>query len=167
MALNSLIPWRRRSQLPVRQVERREPLGALRQEMDQLFDDFFSGFGLAPFDAFESFSTFTPQVDVVENDREIKVLAELPGLDEKDVEVALDGTTLMISGEKKAEKEDRGDNYYHVERSYGSFRRAVPLPNEVDTDKIDATFKNGVLTVVLPKTPEARQRVKKIAVKAR
>lgn len=135
--------------------------------MDRLFDEFFNGFSLAPFDTAESLSTFTPQVDLVENDREIKILAELPGLDEKDVEVAVDGTVLTISGEKKAEKEDRGDNYYHVERSYGSFQRAIPLPEEVDTEKIEATFKKGVLTVTLPKTAEAQQRAKKIAVKAR
>lgn len=114
----------------------------------------------------EQYGAFNPQVDVTENDQEIKVAAELPGLTEKDVEVSLANDMLTISGEKRAEKEDKGENYYRMERSYGSFQRTIPLPTEVEANKVDATFKNGVLTVTLPKSAQAVQNRKKIAIKA-
>jgi HSP20 family protein len=165
--LRSLVPWRRSaSRLPVR-GEGREPFYSLQRNIDQLFDDVFSGFNLRPFGDFdESFGAFTPTVDVSENDNEIRVAAELPGLADDDIDVSLEHNVLTISGEKKHESEDKGENYHRIERSYGTFRRSIALPEGIDADKVDATFKNGVLTVTLPKTPEARKEVKKIAVKA-
>lgn len=103
---------------------------------------------------------------MVEGDKEMKVSAELPGLDEEDVEVTLANNVLTISGEKKDEKQDRGKNYYRMERSYGSFKRSISVPLEVDTDKVEATFKQGVLTITLPKTAAAQRR-KRIAVKTK
>ena len=137
--------------------------GARCDPLEKMFDEFFSGFGLVP--TWESdWSAFSPQVDIVDSDKEIKVLVELPGLDEKDIDVSLSGDMLTISGEKRQEKEDKGKNYYRMERSYGSFKRAVPIPCEVNAEAIEATFKNGVLSVVLPKTIEGRCR-QKITVK--
>ncbi|MBI1879547.1 MAG: Hsp20/alpha crystallin family protein [Chloroflexi bacterium] len=167
MAIKDLVPWKRNDKnVLVRRDD--EPFYAFRREMDRLFDDFFGrGFALTPFSGgfMESFGEFSPRVDVTENDKEVKVIVELPDLEDKDVEVSLSNDVLTISGEKKAEKEDKGENFYRMERSYGSFQRAISLPAEVESDKVEATFKNGVLTVTLPKTASAQNR-KKIAIKA-
>jgi HSP20 family protein len=168
MAIKDMVPWKRNDKnVLVRRQE--DPFTAFRYEMDRLFDDFFGrGFGLSQFEggSVGRFGAFNPQVDVTENDKEVKVIAELPGLTEQDVEVSLSNDVLTISGEKKHEKEDKGENYYRMERSYGSFQRAIPLPVEVQSDKVEATFKNGVLTVTLPKSPQATQNRKKITIKA-
>jgi HSP20 family protein len=133
--------------------------------MNRLFDEFSRGWGLAPFREFsDQWDAFSPRVDVVEGDKEITVSAELPGMDEKEIDLSLSHGVLTISGEKWEEKEDKGRNYYRMERSYGSFQRSVPLPSEVDEYKAKATFKKGVLTITLPKMAEARDR-KRIPVK--
>ena len=105
-------------------------------------------------------------MDVAEDGKEITLTAELPGLDEKDVEILLSNNVLTIKGEKKSEQEKKEKDYYRVERSYGSFSRTIPLPEGIDADKVNASFKKGVLTVTVPKLPEAQKEVKKIAVKA-
>ena len=131
------------------------PFFSLQREMHHLFDDCFQGGGgdIAPFrNMEESLSSYTPRIDVVENNQEVRISAELPGMDEKDVQVTLSGDQLIIRGEKKVEREDKGENYYRVERSYGSFHRAVPLPAEINPDKAEAIFKKSVLTIALPKT---------------
>jgi len=138
----------------------RDPFAVLRREIDGLFDGFLSGFG-APARGLEAFN---PSVDVAENDKEIRITAELPGVEEKDVEVSLSGNGITIRGEKRAEKEEKGEERYRLERSYGAFRRSFSLPCEVDAGKAAASFKKGVLTVTLPKSAEAA-KTKKIAVK--
>ena len=105
-----------------------------------------------------------PAVDMVDHDDEIVLRADLPGLDEKDIEVRVQDHTLTIQGERKEEKEDKKENYYYSERSYGAFVRSVMLPTTVEADKIRATFKKGVLEVHLPKAKEAKG--KKIEIKA-
>ena len=167
MAIKNLVPWKKNNGDVLARRED-DPFYAFRQEMDRLFDDFFgSGFGLTPLRRgfMGGFGEFNPQVDVTENDKEVKVIAELPGLADKDVEVSLSNDVLTISGEKKSEKEDKGESYYRMERSYGSFHRSVQLPAEVDANKVEATFKNGVLNITLPKTTTAQNR-KKITIKA-
>jgi len=148
---------------PAERGERSHPFFAFRQEMDRLMEDFFDGFRTLPFG--KRSDTFMPHVDVVDTEKEIEVSAELPGMDEKDIDVSLTGEALVIKGEKKEEKEEKGKDYYRSERSYGSFSRTIPLPVEVDTNKAAATFKKGVLTVSLPKTRQAIEEAKKIAVK--
>lgn len=145
------------------------PFTSLQREMNRLFDNFLGGPTLSPWAPFERgpAGAFIPRVDVSETDREIKVSAELPGLDENDIDVSLTRDTLTIKGEKKEEKEEKGTDYYRMERSYGSFSRSIPLPVEVDTDKVEATFKKGVLHVTLPKTESAIEKTKKIPVKAK
>jgi HSP20 family protein len=161
MAIRNLVPFRKKS-VPVRR-EGENPFALLRREMDSLFDNFFRGFDVEPFES--RLGAFSPKVDVTENDKEIKVTAELPGMDEKDIDVSLQSDMLTIKGEKKEEKEDKGKDYYRMERSYGSFSRSIPLPVEVETNKIEAKFKKGVLSITLPKTAKAVAETKKIPVK--
>jgi len=147
------------------QLKREEynPLTLLRREMNSLFDNFFRGFELEPFKG--HFGTFSPSVDIQESVKDIKVTAELPGVDDKDIDVSLGKDSLTIKGEKQEEKEDRGKDYYRMERSFGSFSRTIPLPAEVDTVRAKAEFKKGVLTVTLPKTSRAIKETKKIPVR--
>ena len=147
--------------------ERREwmhPFDSFRQEMNKLMDSFFQGSLLRPFDT--RVEGFTPRVDVVDTGDGIKIVAELPGMDDKDIEVSLTGDALTIKGEKKEEKEEKGKDYYRSERSFGSFTRTVPIPEGVDTEAVEASFKKGVLTVTMPKTKQAIKDAKKISVKA-
>jgi HSP20 family protein len=167
MAITDLIPWNRGKRQVSVQREEREPFLALQREMNQLFDDFWGGSWLTPFGMSErEWPVFSPQVDVVETDTEVKVQAELPGLEEKDFEVSVSQDTLTIRGEKKQEKEEKGRNYYRAERSYGSFQRSIPLPRTVDTDRVSAEFSKGVLTISLPKVAAQEDR-KKVVVKAK
>lgn len=159
-----LIPWRRRT-APVRWAGS-DPFYRLRRQMDDLFDDFFE---MAPFEEGEReerLVPFSPSVDVSEKDNQIQVTAELPGLAEDDIDLSLSENVLTISGEKKEERKAEEQNYYRVERSYGSFQRRIPLPAEVGADQVEASFKNGVLSVTLPKKAEAQQEQKKIEIKA-
>jgi len=114
----------------------------------------------------EKWGGFSPKMDLEETEKEYRITAELPGMEEKDVEVLLSGNSITIKGEKKEEKEERDKSYYHMERSYGSFQRTVPLPEGIDLNKVDADFKNGVLTVKLPRTVEAKPKSKKVPIKS-
>lgn len=162
MAKKNLVPVEKTS-VPVRREEY-DPFSLFRQEMNTLFDNFFRGFELEPFRG--RFGTFSPSIDVKESDKDISVTAELPGLDDKDIDVSLSRDSLTIKGEKKEEKEEKGKDYYRMERSFGSFSRTIPLPAEVNVDKVKAEFKKGLLTVTLPKTEKALKEKKKITVKA-
>lgn len=157
---------------PVKKAEivsagRQYPLLSLQREMNRMFDNFFRGIDLWPFEGNDvEIKAFDPGVDVIESETEFRVKAELPGLDEKDVHVSLAQNTLTIKGEKKEETEDKGKNYYQMERHWGSFYRSIPLPAGVDATRADAAFKKGVLTVTLPKTAEAKKEAKEIPVHA-
>lgn len=143
-------------------AERRgDPFGYLRNQINRVFDDFWGEAWLAPR---ERFAGFWPRVDVTETDKEVKVCAEIPGVDAKDIEVNVDGGRLTIKGEKKHEQEEKEKGQYRMERSYGSFERAIPLPTEVDESKARAEFKKGVLRLTLPKRAGALPRRKKIPV---
>lgn len=163
MALPSL--WRRgRNDRDVTVRRAENPFLSLQREMNSLFEEFWRGFDLRmPFGDGE-WSTFEPRIDLEETADSLFVTAELPGLDEKDFEVSLDGDLLVLRGEKRVEREDKAAGWH--ERSYGSFHRAIALPCEVDVDKVSARFKNGVLRVDLPKAPQAREQRKRIPVSA-
>jgi len=139
------------------------PFMSLQREIDRLFDDFSRGFP-----TFASFgngkSDLLPSMDVTETDKQIEITAELPGLEEKDVQINVADNLLTIRGEKKAEKEEKDKNYRLVERSYGSFERTLELPDGVNLDAIQASIAKGVLKVTVPKPAPAQ--VKKIDVKA-
>lgn len=164
LTIRDLVPWHRRGHggPALRGVE--HPFLSLQREFDRLYDDFWRMDVPALGRVRGGEALISPQVDVTEDDKQFVVTAELPGLDEKDVEVTLGDDTLTISGEKKSEHEAEEGGYRTAERVYGSFRRTLPLSDEVLADKVEASFKNGVLTVVLPKNPEAPKRVRKVLV---
>jgi len=148
-----------------------------RGQMDRMFDSFTRGLpgfpdlrrpvDVQPFFRFDtSFGTMAPAVDVVEKDKEFLITAELPGLDEKDLDVQLSGDVLTIKGEKTEEKEEKQKNTYISERRYGSFQRSFQLPDGVDRGKVSASFEKGVLRVMLPKTADAVTQQKKIPIKS-
>jgi HSP20 family protein len=148
-------------------AERREwmhPFDSFRQEMNRLMDSFFQGSGIRPFDT--RVEGFSPRVDIVDTGKAVDVSVELPGMDDKDIEVSLTEGALTIKGEKKEEKEEKGKDYYRCERSFGSFTRTVPVPEGIEAEGVAASFKKGVLTVRMPKTKQAVKDAKKIAVKA-
>jgi HSP20 family protein len=153
-----------------------EPFRAFRTEMDQLFDRFLTGFPWPmmrrpmwrepAWDFETTFEVGGPKVDVVEDAKAYKLTAELPGLTEKDIEVALADGMLTLKGEKKQEKEEKTKQYWLSERTYGSFQRTFALPEGVDPEMVDATFTKGVLTITLPKKAEVVKEAKKVEVKA-
>src|SRR5450759_1123652 len=152
------------------------PFVSLRQEMDRLFDDFGRGFWQLPtrrsiFDIEPSWQRevtweANPAIDIAEGEKAYELIAELPGMDEKNIEVKVANGTLIIKGEKQEEKEEKKKDYYMRERNCGSFERRFEMPEGVDTDKIEASFKKGVLTLTLPKKLEAQKPAKKVKVKA-
>lgn len=166
MTIKDLLPsvWRKDISPENRGAD--HPFYGLQQDVNRMFDDFFRGFDVGPFGgSVDRFGVFSPSIDIREDDKEINVKAELPGLEEKDVEVLLTDNSLTIKGEKREDKEDKGKNYYRMERSYGSFRRAIALPQGLDADKAVASFKNGVLSISLPKTEDKSQKARKINIK--
>lgn len=160
MTIRDIVPFGKKGLPLVR--EEHSPFSLLQGDINTLFDNFFRDFDMEPFET--HLSSFHPFVDVAETDKEIKITAEMPGMDEKDIEVLLNEDTLTIKGEKKTEKEDKGKTYYCMERSYGSFSRTIPIHVEVEKDKIDAEFRKGVLTITLLKTAKALQDKRKIAI---
>ncbi len=159
MAVHDLIPWsRQENRLPAPVSGGREPdthpLLSLHREMNRLFDDVFRGFGVPSVAGFDRDLSW-PRVELAETDRNIQVAIELPGLDQKEVDLEVEEGVLTIRGEKKAEVEDKVRGY--SERSYGRFERRIALPPGIDRDKASATFWNGVLTVTLPRTEAANE----------
>lgn len=138
MSMRALLPW--------------TGMGSLKHEMDRVFDRFLEG----RWDEFPSLGDWTPQMDISETKDSLVAKVEVPGMDSKDIQISLQDNLLTIKGEKRHEREEKDEHYHRVERAYGSFTRSVRLPVAVDASKVTATFKNGLLTVTLPKTPSAR-----------
>jgi HSP20 family protein len=157
-------------------LQTRHPFQTLRSEIDRLFEDFGRGFWAAPFrrSVFDLEPFWEPElnwaavpaVDIAESDKAYELTAELPGMEEKDIEVKLANGNLTIRGEKTEKKEEKKKDYYLQERRFGSFERRFLVPEGVETDKVEASFKKGVLTVMLPKSAQAQKPEKKIDVKA-
>ena len=165
MNIRDLIPWNwGKRQVPVRR-EQSQPLQSLQNDINRAFDSFWRGFDLPWPSTSSAWSISMPSVDVSESDKEIEVTAELPGIDEKDIDISLAEGVLTIRGEKKSEVEKNEKDYYLQERTFGSIERVVPLPDTIDLDSANATFKNGVLTVKLAKKPEAAAATKRITVR--
>jgi HSP20 family protein len=168
MNVRDLIPWgRERSQAPsLFREDERDPFLSLHREVNRLFDDVFRGFdaGLPSLGRLSAGAARWPSVEISDGDKEIRVTAEIPGLEEKDVEVLLDDGVLTLKGEKRSETEDKDRHF--SERIYGRFERRIPLGYEIEEDKVDAHFKNGVLTVTLPKSAKAQVQAKRIAIKS-
>lgn len=157
MSIGDLIPWNRGRTMPARTGEETNPVLALHREMNRLFDNFFQGFDLA---SPPGWSAGWPRVEVHDGKDEVRVTAELPGIEQKDVEVALHDGVLTIRGEKRSES----DGALYSERWHGQFQRSLQLGPDVDPDKVGASFRNGVLTVTAAKRPEAQRQVKRIPI---
>jgi HSP20 family protein len=140
---------------------------SLQHEVNRLFDEFKHGFGMVrPTKWFEPMSQFHARVDIKDTAKELLVTAELPGVEMSDIEVTVTSQGLSIQGEKRAEKEEKEKGFYRMERSYGSFYRLLPLPCEVERENVKASFKDGVLSITLPKSKESLKDQHKIEVKA-
>jgi HSP20 family protein len=159
MAVRDLISWGRGRSPVSRQLD---PFAALHREINRLFDDFWRDFDDVAGDFGFGRQSVWPHVEVAESGDALTVTAELPGLDQNDVEVLLSDGVLTLRGEKKSAIDDKDRHF--SERRYGRFERRIPLEVEVDRDKVSATFKNGVLTVTLPKAPQAIERSKRIPI---
>jgi len=172
MTMREIGPWRWGGLR--RWPREEEPAGGFRQkmqtlhrDMNRLFDDMSSKtHGEDLFPQAWGREMLMPDIDEIEDEKAFHVNVELPGMDEKDVDITLAGRLLTIRGEKKQDKELEGKDFYRRERNYGAFRRTIELPGEVDESKIKASFKKGVLQVDLPKTKEAQEKVRHIAVEA-
>ncbi len=163
----------KKDEKPLKSVGSRSPFETLRTEIDRLFDDFMP-VSWRPLErsvfsrVMPSLSGWSaaPAVDVVENDNSFEISAEVPGMDEKDLDVKISDGVLTIRGEKQEEKEEKHKEYHVSERRYGSFQRTFQLPGGVDADKVQATFDKGILKVKMPKSPEAKKNERKIDIKA-
>ena len=161
MANRDLTPWRGGAT-----GLGRDPFASFRREMDRLFDDFF-----APAEA-RSFASpgmaehaLSPSIDIHETEQAYKVAAELPGIDPRDVELDLRDNALTLRGEKRFERDEGEGGRRYTERSYGRFERTIALPTEVDADKVEASYENGVLKVTLPKNAQARDKSRRIEIR--
>lgn len=172
MAIGDIVPWRwgglRRWEPEGKPFENlRHEMESLHRDMDRLFEGVWNeGIGSSLLPDFWARGEVMPQLDATEDDTTFQVKIDLPGLDEKDVDVTLSDRVLTIRGEKKEEKETKEKDFYRRERAHGTFRRSIEIPIAVDATKIEASFKKGVLTIQLPKTQEAQEKVKHIDVKA-
>ena len=158
-----------RALTPSDQPRRLSPFGrgsfpSFRREIDRLFDDFFSPAETRSFA--EAQQSVWPTLDVEETDQAYTVKAEVAGIDQKDIKLEFKDNVLELSGEKRDERKQESDGRTYSERFYGSFRRSIPFASEVDADKVEADFKNGVLTVVLPKNAQAQEKTRRIEIKS-
>ncbi len=157
----NLIPWKNKRE----DGGELSPLVSLRSEMDRLFDAFLR----EPFGAMDwpqwAGGKWSPAVEMAEDEKELTVRAELPGIDPKDLDVSVVNNHLVLSGEKKESSETKDKGVYHSETRYGSFRRTLPLPEGVDTEHVNAQYSNGVLTLHLPKTTPTPQKRIEVKVK--
>jgi len=163
MAVRDLIPWgRTRSSVPSTRDDEFSPFLTLHREMNRLFDDVFNRFDVGLPSTFGRTASW-PSLEVNATDNEVRISAELPGLDPKDVEILVEGDVLTIRGEKKSEIEDKDRRF--SEHYYGRFERSLRLPFEVEDDKAEASFRNGVLILTLPKPARVAETAKRIAIK--
>jgi len=162
MEIKDLIPWARRENVPESKSDDQNPIARLQREMNRVFEGFWNRAG----DMDWPWGRGEARSDVVEIKDAVEVSIELPGMDMKDIDVTVTDDMLTIKGEKKVERQEDKKGYYLSERSYGAIYRTIPLPPGVDGAKAEASFRNGVLTIRLPQTPEAQARVKRVEVKS-
>lgn len=169
MDLQKLSPWnwfKREEQsgsgelLPARRGD--DPLTRMHREMDRLFEGFFGAFDRPS--NWPAELTLRPSIDIAESKKAYRISVEVPGVDEQDIDLTLDGDALVISGEKRQESEDDEDGYHRIERSYGSFRRVLTLPTDADAEHISAKFRSGVLKIEIPRTQEGNGSRKRIEI---
>ncbi|MBX9771587.1 MAG: Hsp20/alpha crystallin family protein [Candidatus Obscuribacterales bacterium] len=171
--MGNFIPWNwGKKNLPIRREDKSSsnelsPYLPFQNDISCVFDNFFGSFETGMLRPFSEMSEamFQPRVEVKESSGDLRVSVELPGIDDKDLDVSISEDALIISGEKREVKEENTCGYYRMERCYGSFHRRIPFPFPIDRDRAEASFKKGVLNVVLPKTTDAKHQVKKINIK--
>ncbi len=165
LTMRDLIPWSRGRDVAAGRAAE-HPLMAFQREMNTLFEDLWRGFDAPMLGRGETAAAamISPRIELKETDKDIVVCAELPGLSEKDVEVTLSDNVLFVRGEKKVDKTEEEKGYTYTERSYGSFERRIPIEADVLGDKVAARFADGVLTVTLPKNPEAKEQTRRIPI---
>lgn len=164
LTMRDLIPWSRGRDVAAGRAAE-HPLTAFQREFDRLFEDLWRGFDVPmPGRGERATMMITPRIEVTENEKEIVVAAELPGLQDKDVEVTLTDNVLSIRGEKKEEKTEKEEGHTYSERSYGAFERRIPIDAEVLAEGVSARFADGVLTVTLPKHPDATPHTRRIPI---
>ena len=169
MSVRDLIPWGRSNGNQVPSIfhdGERDPFLSLHREVNRLFDDVFRGFDSRwpSIGGASALGTGWPSVEISNGEKEIKVTAEVPGLEQKDIEVLFDDGVLTLRGEKRSETDDKDRQF--SERYYGRFERRIPVGYEVKEDEVEARFRNGVLTVTLPKSEKAQSQVKRIDIKS-
>ena len=181
MDLNKLKPWNwfkkeqnpEASSLPVRRADYpHHPMARLHEDMDRLFESFFHGRGTPSLSGpgasgergLLSSGFLRPSVDISEGKKGYTIRVEIPGVEKENVKLSIEDDTLLIRGEKRQEKEDSDGGYHCVERSYGSFQRMISLPADADQEKLDAKFRNGILTVTLPRLPGFKTQSREIAI---
>ena len=155
----NLIPWRRKQEPNRHEIEPESSLARLRGEIDTLLGRFFGDpWGFAGFGSPWTQLAAAPRTDLADTDKDVTVTMELPGVDPQDVEIHINGDLLTVRGEKKAEREEKKKDYHYVERQFGSFCRTVQVPSTADPDKVDAAYKDGVLTITIAKHPDAKPK---------
>jgi HSP20 family protein len=163
--IHELMPWNRPSSIFVSKGERSgSSLTSLQEEMNRLFEHFYNG-TQAYLTDWDEGALAAPSIDITENGNSFKINAELAGIDPKNVTLEVSNGALTLKGERKADEKEEGENYLRREISYGSFTRTIALPETANSDNAKATFKNGILTVDIPKKPEAQQKPKKVEIK--
>jgi HSP20 family protein len=169
MPISDLLPWNRERSKYEFQRKDDQNLVDLRNEMNSMFDEFFSNpFSMSPFRrGMEMPDKFIPGIDVSETDKEILISADLPGMDEKDIQLSLEGEVLTLSGKKETDTTTKNAQFHSIERSFGSFSRSISLPVKVEIDKIDASFNKGVLKIIIPKPVNPESQIKKIPIKTK
>lgn len=163
MVMKSLIPWKRENERNDLAQYSDDPFWQMRNRMNQIFQSFYQD--PLNMDLFQEDKIFSPRVDLSETDNEYTLVVDLPGLDENNIDLSYNRNVLSICGTKQEEKEEKGRQYHRVERYSGQFRRDIPLQEKIDEENIDAIFKNGVLTIHLPKVEDPTQKKKKISIK--
>lgn len=164
MTIRELIHWDRPLNLSVRQGDIKNSLTSLQDEMNRLFEHFYSGAQLRLTD-WNKLAPATPAVNISENGKAFKVKVELAGMNPEDVEIEATEGYLTLKGEKEEESQEEDENYLRQEISYGAFYRTIALPESADGKRAEASFKNGVLTVTVPKKAEAVEKAKKLQIK--
>lgn len=148
----AIIPWRHKKEVPAREVT---AVSSLRSEVDRLFDRFFT----EPWGGvFTNGARWMPSIDIAESEGQVIIKAEIPGVAPKDLEISLSGNTLYLRGEKQDEREEKGEQYYHVERSFGAFERALELPPGINPEEVNAEYNNGVVTITLKREQVSSRR---------
>lgn len=182
MELKKLAPWNwfkkeeenQAAALPVQRsghMHNQNPIAQFHQEVDRMFDSLFRGFGFPTLGFGRDYGPalrsdwFKPTLDIAAGEKDYTISVELPGVDEKDVQLELSDDTLVIKGEKKQEKEEKDKNYYRMERAYGSFQRVLSLPEDAEQDGIAASYKHGILTVVIPRKARTEPKAKQISIR--